>query len=57
MGRKVISEVKGIWSVEEIEYFQEQGLESDKWSEMKGREFELEWRSAKCGEGKGIKTV
>jgi len=29
----VLSEVIGIGSTEEIEYFQEQGLESDKWSE------------------------
>jgi len=26
------SEVKGLWSAEEIEYFQEQRLQSDKWS-------------------------
>ena len=32
--RKVISEVKGIWSEEEIEYFQEKGLKCDKWSEV-----------------------
>ena len=55
------NEVKGIWNTEEIEYLQEHGLESDKWSEMKwsevnGREFEVGWRSAKCGEGKGIKA-
>jgi hypothetical protein len=34
--RKVISEVKGIQSEEEIEYFQENGLKCDKCSEMKG---------------------
>jgi hypothetical protein len=28
-GQKVISEVKGIRSTEETEYFQEQGVESD----------------------------
>jgi hypothetical protein len=48
------SEVKGFWSTEEIEYFQEQGLESDKWSEVKG--IEVGWRSAKCDEGKAIKA-
>jgi len=36
--RKVSSEVMRICSTEEIEYFQEQGLESDKWSEVKWRE-------------------
>jgi hypothetical protein len=30
------SEVRGIWSEEEIEYFQEQGLKYDKLSEVKG---------------------
>ena len=47
-------EVKGFCSTGEIEYFQEYGLESDKWSEVKGTE--VEWRSAKCGEGKEIKA-
>jgi len=32
----VISEVKGIQSEEEIEYFQEKRLKCDKWSEVKG---------------------
>ena len=34
--RKVIREVGGIRSGEEIEYFQEKGLKCDKWSEVKG---------------------
>ena len=39
------SEVKGILSAAEIEYFQEQGLESDKWSEENWSEGEgnLKW--------------
>jgi len=40
------SEVKGFWSTEKIEYFQEQGLESDKWSEVKWSEVtwsEVKW--------------
>ena len=46
--RKVLSEVKwsegkGIWSTEEMEYFQEQGMESDKWSEMKWSEGNFKW--------------
>jgi hypothetical protein len=48
------SAVKGFWSKEEIEYFQEQKLESYKWSRWS--EFDMGWRSAKCGEGKGIKV-
>ena len=27
--------MKGFWSTEKLEYFQEQGLESDKWSELR----------------------
>ena len=42
--------MKGFWNTEEIEYFQEQGLESDKWSEVG-------WWSAKYREGKGIGGV
>jgi hypothetical protein len=33
LGKCQWMEVKGTWSREEIEYFQEQGLECDKWSE------------------------
>ena len=44
------SEVKGFWSTEEIEYFQEQGFESDKWREQVG------WRLVKSAEVKGIKA-
>jgi hypothetical protein len=40
------SEVKGSWITEEIEYFQEQGLESDKWREVKGRKFEVKRKSS-----------
>ena len=46
--------MKGFSSTVKIEYFQEQRLESDKWSKVKGTE--VEWRSAKYGEGKGIKA-
>ena len=46
--------MKGIGSEEEIEYFEEQELESDEWSDVKGTE--VEWKSAKCREGKGIKA-
>ena len=56
--RKLLSEVKwieGILKLEEIEYFLEQGLESDKWREVKG--IEVGWRSANCGKGKGIGGV
>jgi hypothetical protein len=45
--------------MEEIEYFQEQGLkglERDKWNTVEWREFEVGWRSARSGEGKGIKV-
>jgi len=43
--------------MEEIKYFQEQGLERDKWSVVEWREFEAGWRSAITGEGKGIKAL
>ena len=46
-------EVKGIWSTEEIEYFQEQGMESDKWSEMKRIEGNLKWSEDKVNGAKG----
>jgi hypothetical protein len=35
------SEIKGFWSSEEIEYFQDQVLESDKWREFKWGEDQL----------------
>ena len=47
------SEVKGIWSEEEIEYFQEKGENCDTWSEVKGilSEEEIEYfqeKGEKC---------
>ena len=43
------SEMMEIWSTEEIEYFQEQGLESDKWNKMKGTECEVGRRELRRG--------
>ena len=40
--------MKGFWSTEAIEYFQEQGLESDEWTEMNWSE--VKWRELKGGE-------
>jgi len=37
------SEMKGFWSSEEIEYFQEQSLQSDKWSAVKWSEVKGFW--------------
>jgi len=33
--------MKWFWSTKEIEYFQEQGFESVKWSEVKWRDYEV----------------
>jgi len=44
------SEVKGFWSTEEIEYFQEQGLQSCKWSEVQWSK--VQWSAVKCSEVK-----
>jgi len=44
------SEVKGFWSSEEIEYFQEQSLQIDKWSAVKWSE--VQWSEVKWSEMK-----
>jgi hypothetical protein len=46
-------EVKGIWITEEIEYFQKQGMESDKWSEMKWSEGNLKYSEDQLNEVNG----
>jgi hypothetical protein len=44
--------VKGI-STEKIEYFQEEGMKSDKLSEVKGREGNLKWSENQLNAVKG----
>ena len=56
----MISEVKGIWSKEEMDCFQDKGQKGDKWSEgdLKGGKIKHKggesWESGKWSEVKGI---